>query len=69
GERVDGPDYASPEAMMEDVERMARSLAHHRGQRMVDAWLRPFLLQLLIGNNGRTASPERTVRHPLTPTP
>lgn len=48
GERVDGPDYASPEAMMEDVERMARSLAHHRGQRMVDAWLRPFLLQLRI---------------------
>lgn len=48
GERVDGPYYASPEAMMEDVERMARSLAHHRGQRMVDAWLRPFLLQLRI---------------------
>lgn len=48
GTPFDGPCYASPKGLMEDVELMAHSLNHHRGARLVDTFLRPFLLQVKL---------------------
>lgn len=48
GKPVDGPTYANAEELMADIELMAGSLNRHRGERLVDTFLRPFLLQVKL---------------------
>ncbi|TDY51085.1 phosphoenolpyruvate carboxylase type 1 [Alicyclobacillus sacchari] len=48
GESPHGDYYATPADMMADVELMAKSLANHRGERLVEAYLHPFMLQLQL---------------------